>query len=210
MDAEWIEIGRIVGSHGLKGELRVYPETDFPERFEEPGTRWLTDATQRNPRPVNLVHGRYIPGKGIYVIQLDSVTDRTQADALRDCWLLVPESDRLPLEDDDEFHVRDLVGLQVFDQPSQTLIGTVVDVVPAGNDLLVIEPVLTEPPSGHEEDETAALPPHPDQRHHARRKKKRSPQSSPQILIPFVKAIVPLVDLEQGRMEITPPPGLLE
>jgi len=32
---DWLEIGRIVAPQGLNGELRVYPDTDFPERFEK-------------------------------------------------------------------------------------------------------------------------------------------------------------------------------
>ncbi|PSO69461.1 MAG: ribosome maturation factor RimM, partial [Cyanobacteria bacterium QS_1_48_34] len=37
---KWLEIGTIVAPQGLEGELRVYPTTDFPERFEQPGVRW--------------------------------------------------------------------------------------------------------------------------------------------------------------------------
>ncbi|HEY9659223.1 MAG TPA: ribosome maturation factor RimM, partial [Allocoleopsis sp.] len=37
----WLEIGKIVGVQGLKGEVRIYPNSDFPERFEQPGKRWL-------------------------------------------------------------------------------------------------------------------------------------------------------------------------
>ena len=34
-------VGKIVGVQGLQGELRVNPASDFPERFTEPGPRWL-------------------------------------------------------------------------------------------------------------------------------------------------------------------------
>jgi 16S rRNA processing protein RimM len=72
-----------------------------------------------------------------------------------------------------------LVGLEVFDQVSQTLVGTVTDVFSAGNDLL--EVALSQPEG------------------------KPSP-----VLIPFVRAIVPVVDLDNRRIEITPPAGLLD
>ncbi|MGL5511579.1 MAG: ribosome maturation factor RimM, partial [Microcoleaceae cyanobacterium] len=39
MSTDFIEIGKIVAAHGLLGEVRVYPESDFPERFLEPGQR---------------------------------------------------------------------------------------------------------------------------------------------------------------------------
>jgi ribosomal 30S subunit maturation factor RimM len=33
----WMEIGSIVGAHGIKGEVKVYPNSDFPERFTKSG-----------------------------------------------------------------------------------------------------------------------------------------------------------------------------
>ncbi|HEY9644732.1 MAG TPA: ribosome maturation factor RimM [Chroococcidiopsis sp.] len=173
----WLEIGKILSPQGLNGEVKVYPDSDFPERFEQPGPRWLLKPGATEPEPIELLAGRYLHGKGLYVLRLAGVSDRTQADALRDCRLMVPASDRPPL-DEDEYHVGDLVGLAVFDQATQTLIGTVSEVIPAGNDLLEV---------------TLA-----------------NPQKQPKVLIPFVKEIVPVVDLANRRVEINPPLGLIE
>ncbi len=177
----FLTIGKIVAAQGLKGEVRVYPESDFPERFLEPGTRWLQRSPTTNPEPIELVRGRYLEGKGLYVMQFAGVHDRTQAEALQDCPLLVPDSDRPPLEEG-EFHVLDLIGLEVFDQTTQALVGTVIGVIPAGNDLLEVQR------AGQAPDE----------------------KPMPPLLIPFVAAIVPVVDLHERRVEITPPPGLIE
>jgi 16S rRNA processing protein RimM len=173
-DTGWLEIGKIVAAQGLKGEVRVYPNSDFPERFEQPGRRWLLRPGAAEPEQIELVSGRYLNGKGLYVLRIEGISDRTQAEALKDCRLLVPEGDR-PLLEEDEFHVSDLLGLKVFDQATQALVGTVVDVFAAGNDLLEVE--LSE--------------------------------SGAKTLIPFVKEIVPVVDLLQRRIEITPPAGLI-
>lgn len=190
----WLEIGRIVAPQGLQGEMRVYPDSDFPERFLEPGDRWLQKPGQTQPEKVHLVSGRYLAGKGLYIIRLKGVTNREQAEALRESSLMISKSDRLPLESD-EFHVSDLVGLVVRLKPTGEEIGTVVDVYAAGNDLLAIElfqnareTVQTQP-----SDNTAQkskLPPTP-------------------ILIPFVYEIVPTVNLAEGFVEIDPPRGLL-
>lgn len=171
-------VGKLVAPQGLQGELRVYPESDFPERFVTPGPRWLLRPGTTEPEAVELVRGRFLPGKGLYVVQLRGVDDRNAAEALRGAWLLVLASDRPPLAED-EFHVRDLIGLAVYDQATQALIGTVSQVIPAGNDLLEVTRPATE-------------------------------GQSQTVLIPFVKPIVPVVNLAQGRVEITPPPGLLE
>lgn len=175
----WLEIGKIVSVQGLKGEVRVYPDSDFPERFEQPGTRWLLPLGATEPQAIELVKGRYLHGKGLYVVQLAGISDRDQAEALKGCKLLVPESDRPQLEEG-EFHVIDLIGLEVFDQATQTLLGTVTDVLSAGNDLLEVK--LSEP---------------------------KNPKQ-PTVLVPFVNEIVPVVDLVARKVEITPPPGLIE
>lgn len=176
--ADYLEIGKIVSAQGLQGEIRVYPSTDFPERFLEPGTRWLLRPGATQPEEITLEGGRYLDGKGLYVIQLEGIENRDAAEALQGCLLLVPESDRPPLEED-EYHIVDLIGLEVFDQPTQTLIGTVRTIIPAGNDLLEVE--LAEPKG-----------------------------KTKTVLIPFVMAIVPVVDLAGRRIEVTPPEGLIE
>jgi 16S rRNA processing protein RimM len=194
----WLEIGKIVGGQGLKGEVRVYPSSDFPERFLEAGQRWILHPDAVEPEAIELISGRYVQGKGLYVVQLAGVTNRNQAEALRNCRLMVPESDRPPLAED-EFHVQDLLGLTVFEQATQARIGVVVDVLSAGNDLLEVkldrdadtEPNQVSPPA--------------DGR--SRQPKAKLPKT---VLIPFVKAIVPVVDLAQRRIEITPPDGLIE
>jgi 16S rRNA processing protein RimM len=177
----WLEIGKIVSPQGLSGELRVYPVSDFPERFEVPGKRWLLGSGETEPQPIKLLTGRYISNKNLYVIKLAGVENSDQAEALRGCTLMVPASDR-PQLSEDEYHVLDLIGLEVFMQASGELVGTVVDIIPAGNDLLEVKL--------HESFATD--------------KKQKT------VLIPFVEAIAPVVDLKSNRIEITPPPGLLE
>jgi 16S rRNA processing protein RimM len=173
----WLEIGRIVGAHGLDGEVRVYPDSDFPERFEEPGERWVLKPGTQQPTAMQLQQGRYQPGKGLYLLKFAGIRYRDQAEALRDSRLIVPEHDRLPLAPN-EFHVADLVGLAVIHQTTGETVGVVEDVFSAGNDLLEV---------------TLARP----------------GEKVTKVLIPFVEAIVPVVDLVQRRIEITPPAGLI-
>ncbi|MDM9380459.1 ribosome maturation factor RimM [Chlorogloeopsis sp. ULAP01] len=185
----WLEIGTIVAAQGLRGEVRVYPDSDFPERFEVPGKRWLLHPEQNEPQPIELLSGRYIEGKNLYVVTLAGVENRNRAEELRGCKLFVLASDRPQLAED-EYHVLDLIGLPVYMQETGELVGKVVDVLSAGNDLLEVEL--------HQQNEGE--------------KKNSHPKSKIQktVLIPFVKAIAPVVDLETGRIEITPPDGLLE
>lgn len=200
--SDWIEIGRIVAPQGLDGELRVYPNTDFPERFLLPGKRWLLKPGKTEPDPIELLAGRYIPGKGLYAIELEGIEDREKAEALRDAVLLVPSTDRPHLEPG-EFYVQDLIGLPVFNQFTGDFIGTVIDLISAGNDLLEVE---IPPPPVFESSPEEIEPKTP-----SKKKSKSSIKPSRKtILIPFVEPIVPTVDLEQKKIEITPPPGLLD
>jgi 16S rRNA processing protein RimM len=135
---DWLEIGTIVAPQGLKGEVRVYSESDFPERFETPGQRWLQRPGIPDPKAIHLLEGRFLNGKGLYVVKFAEISDRAQAEALRGARLLVPQGDR-PLLQPGEFYIQDLIGLAVFLQPGQALIGEIVGIANAGNDLLEIK-----------------------------------------------------------------------
>ena len=184
-EQELLVVGRVVAAQGLRGELRVNPLSDFPERFTRPGVRWLRPVQGRrgdiaSATEVELLSGRQLPGKELFVIRLEGVNDRSSAEALVGQELLVPAADRPKLARG-EFHLLDLVGLEVRllesdDHAPGRCIGTVKDLIHAGNDLLEVE--LT----------TGGAP----------------------LWIPFVKAIVPVVELQAGWIGITPPPGLLE
>jgi 16S rRNA processing protein RimM len=119
------------------------------------------------------------------------VENCNQAEDLRNSKLLVPESDRPKLRKG-EYHVLDLIGLEVFLQDTGESIGKVVDILSAGHDLLEVKPHSPTAIDG----ETPVVEP-----------KAKKPKN---LLIPFVTAIAPVVDLQAGRIEITPPPGLLE
>lgn len=189
---DWLEIGTIVAAQGIQGELRVLSSSDFPERFTRPGTLWLRSPHHQAPQAFTLQSGRAVPGKNLFVIRLAEITDRNQAEALRDYTLLISDRDRLPLAKN-EYHVADLINLKVYHSVTGEFIGVVIDVYFAGNDLLAVQ--LENIPSPHLSGTES------------RKKKPATPQPA---LIPFVESIVPLVDLTNQRLEILPPDGLLE
>lgn len=172
----WLEIGTIVAAHGIQGEVKVLSSSDFPERFLHKGQRWVRQGEGATPRLLQLKKGQAVPGKNLYILKFADIIDRNQAEALVGQSLLIPATDRLPLEPG-EYHVADLLGLSVYDHHSGDRLGIVTDFYSAGNDLLAV--TLDNPPGK-------------------------------QVLIPFVESIVPVVDIEGDRLEIQPPPGLLE
>ncbi|XTZ12256.1 MAG: ribosome maturation factor RimM [cyanobacterium endosymbiont of Rhopalodia inflata] len=204
----WIEIGTIVAPQGLQGELRVISNSDFSERFEKPGARWLQSPQGLYPQEVELVRGRYVPGKNLYIIELAQVKDRTQAEALRNHKVVVPGSDRPKIEEE-EYYVSDLIDLEVYHQKTGELIGNVTSILCAGHDLLEVKlykkNVQKELEICQSTHKTIRCP--------RQKKNKKNKQKKPKIdtvLIPFVYEIVPVVDLNNKRIEINPPVGLLE
>jgi 16S rRNA processing protein RimM len=173
-----MEIGSIVGAQGIKGEVKVYPNSDFPERFEQAGERWLWGDRDTEPRSIQLQKGYEIPGRGLYVVQLEGIVDRNQAENLRGQMLILPITDRPKLRSE-EYHSQDLIDLPVFHQVTGAQIGIVADIFTAGHEILVVNA-----PNGD--------------------------GKTVEVMIPFVKAIVPIVNIADRRIEVLPPPGLLE
>lgn len=222
-ESAWLEVGRVVGAQGMRGEVRIYPNSDFPERFLQPGQRWLRRSPTSEVEAIELVHGRLVQGKGLYVVQFEEIRDRTSAENLTNAVLLVPESDRPALQAG-EFFVADLIGLRVILRSSQAEIGTVVDLYSAGNDLLAVQlyagAAEAAPPVEYLENDSpppqaeSAAEAEPQSKARSRAKSKAKAKAKLKkplpLLIPFVNEIVPVVDLEQGYLEIDPPAGLLE
>jgi 16S rRNA processing protein RimM len=204
---QWIEIGVIVSPHGLRGEVKVSSESDFPERFEEPGQRWLLYPHQATPQPIELLGGYQVPGKNIYVVKIKDINYRDEAEKLKGAQLLVDQAD-LPELDEDEYHVSELINLEVYHQQTGENIGFVVDLFTAGHDLLEVQlhqqPILEATP---EPDLTKVTRKSKIQKIQKQKNKKIKPVT---ILIPFVKEIVPIIDLEAQKIYINPPDGLLD
>lgn len=128
-----IKIGQITAPHGIGGEVRVFPLTDFPERF----------ATLRQLLlgPAAVPTGVKFKGavKGLIILQVDGVDDRTQAEKLRGQYLQVPKSEAYPLPEGC-YYIFDLIGLSVVDLEGNVL-GKLVDVdhTNPAHDLYVVE-----------------------------------------------------------------------
>ena len=131
---ELVQSGAVVSAHGLKGEVRVMPFTDFvEERFYSPCTQFLEDEAQGRSQAggydkppgavsaVKIVTGREVTSKGRNecIIKIRGVNDRNAADALIGRRLYVLASDRPKLREedigdgDDEFYSSELEGMKV-------------------------------------------------------------------------------------------------
>ena len=120
----YLEAGQIVGTHGVRGEVRVQPWCDSPEQFATFKKLYWDDAGKQ---PVK-VKGR--PHKNIALVVLDGVTTVEQAQVLRNKMLYVDRKDlKLPK---DRYLVQDLIGIQVVDADTGEEYGTLTDVSQTG------------------------------------------------------------------------------
>ncbi|MGO1948831.1 MAG: ribosome maturation factor RimM [Mycobacteriaceae bacterium] len=189
-----LQIGRVIKPHGVRGELVVDATTDDPDNRFAVGTV-LTGRQRGRELAVTVTAVR--PHQGRLLLTVDEVADRTAADSLRGMRFFAP-----PVfdEEDDGFYDHELEGLRVLDcgqvdeetatarayegeLPEPVDIGEVAGVVhgPAGTLLEVAVDV------------DAALS-----------------TAGSTVLVPFRHAIVPIVDLDNGALVLTPPEGLLE
>ena len=122
-----VAIGRISSIHGIKGELRVMPLTDFPERFDQGVQVWLDGVPLR-------VRRRRWQGKEM-ILSLEGIDTRDAADALRGKELMAPSPK--PLEEG-VFYQHDIVGLRAVTREGEVL-GRISDVLSTGsNDVYVV------------------------------------------------------------------------
>ncbi|XP_015958092.1 uncharacterized protein LOC107482195 isoform X2 [Arachis duranensis] len=196
-ESTFIDIGYISSVHGLHGELRVKPTTDFPQlRFSTPGRRWLRQKVlnAETLREVELEEGREHPALKSWILKFKGIDSVDQAKMLIGATLLVTEEDKPDLEEG-EFYTHDLVGMRVFLKESRELVGTVINVFNSGaSDLLQV-----------------SLDSSFDILDKSGKPRSAGTEASDQlVLVPFVEAIVPDVDMERREMHITPPKGLLE
>ena len=120
----FLEAGQIVGTHGVRGEVRVQPWCDSPQQFAEfKKLYWDTEGKQ----PVK-VKGR--PHKNIALVTLDGVDTVEAAQALRGRMLYISRRDiKLP---EGHYLVQDLIGLTVVDADTGETYGRLTDVSQTG------------------------------------------------------------------------------
>jgi 16S rRNA processing protein RimM len=131
-DETRLAVGVVVGTHGLRGELKLRLSTDDPEHLTH--IKWVyvgDDEVRRRLQGVRF-HA------GFALLKLAGVHNPEDANALRGQKIRIAGKDARPLEEGEYFYYQ-LVGLVAYDEGGTNL-GTVVDIMETGtNDVLVIK-----------------------------------------------------------------------
>lgn len=181
---EYLSVGSMINTHGVRGEIRVSPSTSDVSRFEYL-YRILVDMSaagagkgdRTSPAAGTPLKEYFVEGvrthKNYVLLKLRGVDDMTAAETFkgREIWVAREDARKL---DEDEWFICDIIGLAVFEEG--TLLGKITDVLQTGsNDVYVTA------------DETGK-----------------------EILIPALKDVILTVDIPGGRMDVKLPEGLLD
>ena len=132
MKKQYLEAGKIVTTHGIKGEIKIMPYTDYPELLCEFDRLFLG----KNHEEINVERSRVF--KNMVIAKLEGYDTPEAAEKLRNK-ILYMHRDNLEL-DEDTYFIQDLIGIEVSDADSGFVYGKITDVMQTGaNDVYVIQ-----------------------------------------------------------------------
>lgn len=126
-------IGKIVNTHGVKGELRIKPTTDDIKRFEKLKKVYVY---QKDLQTYEIESIRY--HKSFVLLKFKGIDTLDAAELLKNATLKIDRKDSLPLGQD-EYYISDLYGLKVETEDGRYL-GDMTDILYTGsNDVYVVK-----------------------------------------------------------------------
>ncbi|MBN9652825.1 ribosome maturation factor RimM [Halobacillus sp. GSS1] len=135
MEKQLFNVGKIINTHGIKGEVKVHRVTDFDERFE-PGQLlyWVSD----NSEPKPLVIRTHRIHKGFDLVSFEDHPTINDVEGYKNGKLMVSEDDHEEL-DDHEFYFYEIIGCSVFLESGEEL-GEIKEILtPGANDVWVVK-----------------------------------------------------------------------
>ncbi|MDR6227290.1 ribosome maturation factor RimM [Desmospora profundinema] len=135
---EWLVVGHIAGTHGIRGEVRVISRTDYPEVRFAPGSQLLLSQENKEEMlPLTVERSR--PHKKGYILQFRDWTDINQSESLKGGTLVVDPEEAVD-GGDDEFYFHEILGCEVFTTDGNR-VGIITDILqPGANDVWVVRP----------------------------------------------------------------------
>lgn len=120
----WLTLGKITKAIGLKGQVRVFSDSDFvSERFKKNQVLRLTK--EKDEKFLTVSNASFVDQLGL--VQFKEITNRNDAEKLRDYQVSI-HKDKLSSLDKDEYYFFDLVGCNVYDL-DDNLVGQVKEVI---------------------------------------------------------------------------------
>ena len=132
MKKEYLEAGKIVTTHGIRGEVKIMPYTDSPELLCEFERLFIS----KNHNEIFIEKSRVF--KNMVIAKIEGVNTVEEAEKLRNKMLFMHRDD-LEL-DENTYFIQDLIGMEVKDADNGFIYGKITDVLQNGaNDVYVIK-----------------------------------------------------------------------
>ncbi len=131
---DMFRVGVYSNTHGIKGEIKVFPTTEDPSRFDYL-KEIVMDCGKEGMKTFEVSGARYF--KNMVILKLKGVDNINQIEKYKGAELYVTRENAIPLEDD-EFYIADIIGAEVLSDTGEKL-GTLKEVMQTGaNDVYVV------------------------------------------------------------------------
>ncbi len=129
-----LQVGVITQTHGIRGEVKVFPTTDDAARFEY--LKYVLLDTGKETLPLEIENVKFF--KQFVILKFKGYDNINDVEGYKRCPLLVERSEAVPLEED-EYYIADMMGMQVVTDQGEDF-GVLRDVMETGaNDVYVID-----------------------------------------------------------------------
>ena len=130
---EFLQVGVISSTHGIRGEVKVFPTTDDPARFKKLKNVLLDTGRERLELEVQSV--KFF--KQFVIVKFRGIDNINDIEIYKGKSLLVPREDAVELGED-EYYIADLMGMEVFTEEGR--FGVLKDVMETGaNEVYIID-----------------------------------------------------------------------
>jgi 16S rRNA processing protein RimM len=131
----YLKVGQIVNTHGVRGEVKVYPLTDDVKRFDD--LKFVFIQSGKEYKKVDVKGVKYI--KGMAILKLSGIESMNDAEKYRDMYVYIDRENAIKLPEDTYF-ISDLIGLNVITEQGENL-GKIASVFSTGsNDVYEVKP----------------------------------------------------------------------
>lgn len=128
-----LQIGVITSTHGIKGEVKVFPTTDDSKRFKRLRECYIEFKNEMIPAKASGC--KFL--KNMVILKFEGINDINDVEKYKQCKLFVDREHAVSLEKD-EYFIADLIGLDVLKEDG-ALLGVLTEIIPTGaNDVYVV------------------------------------------------------------------------
>ena len=137
MNGNWYTVGKIVNTHGLRGELKVLSQTDFAEeRFARGSKLLMMDEAGGHAQEITISSSR--EHKNVYIVKLEGFNDINQVERFKGYLLKISEEQQGKLEEG-EYYYHQIIGCRVVTEDGEEL-GQISEILsPGANDVWVVD-----------------------------------------------------------------------